>query len=918
MTEETKTSRAGLWKDLNFAGTIDWAVDLQAFSEDDGCPAGTCDSPGTLYVDPEIFTGENPAIECNAPCLVVLPPFILPEPTTVSFPPMTTSLEVAWTETTTATGDDGEITTRSSISRVVQTTTITVPAVTTTAIDFWNNPVQNGSNATLMWLTWSILPPPFVITDDPNPEHTSGVTHSKVTRTIYPPPWPYSFKTPTTTPTPTITHDSSTLHSSLTIKTQTGEPGPKCTSNCGHTCKLFCHGPCLPGSCPPGGGNPEFNDFWDPADPNPPPGPPPGSNPDPPGGGGDICQPEVKTETGLCSNGNTPVWDPVSMTVRCDLPSEQAEDQKTECQREIDADLEKAQDDAGRSSQCCANPAAGLQSANNIKQRAPQCPVPPNFPQNPPANGVAHSTFTCSFNRWPNVCANARSAILKRGKPAVLTYDPNDNHHKNALWYNGKSIEATYGWALEGCEVEEYPFASGDPIRNPNGANQRAKLWSEERVLRLIPGGPGGENGDHGTTLAAFYRQAGNGDPHLAAGLIYSMAFEGGPTGTSDDDFYLGTDTSRNICAQPYGNAFILVNAAANMAPNERSYDPWWDNKLIHKTVSYMTNGAGTATSSVTADIPRQYCRYPSPGRKIYNQATGQWEVINPANAEDRRMGNRYYKCDNYPGYSGPPAIPPVRRRRTVVSGDELLIQDGLQANVTEAYVIAENDTDASPSRHLLEYLDSRSRERSAAAVREERDLSAPKAISPGSGSFLDPSAWLYLCNDAEDGVDPCAGTYSCGSPDDSDGLGDDGGWGPSPTSPTTTAEPPPPTTTTEPPAPPPTPEASCDITDDNGLAWRIHVFNIRNWAEKDDGAELKKQEQGCGALTFWDWTDETEDEGASVWFDLPLFIKSGCVERAIKSAGGPDVGTCNRIRLASAQNTTTQNTTGTGQKSRP
>lgn len=916
MTEETKKSRTDLWKDLNFAGTIDWAVDLQAFSEDDGCPPGTCDSPGTLYVDPEIFTGEDPTIECNAPCLVVLPPFILPEPTTVSIPPMTTSLEVAWTETTTATGDDGEVTTRSSISRVVQTTTITVPPVTTTAIDFWNNPVQNGSNATLMWLTWSILPPPFVITDDPNPEHKSDVTHSKVTRTIYPPPWPYSYKTPTTTPTPTITHDTSTLYPSLTIKTQTGEPGPKCTSNCGHTCKLFCHDPCPPGSCPPGGGNPEFNDFWDPADPNPPPGPPPGTNPDPPGGGSDICQPEVKTETGLCSNGNPPVWDPVSMTVRCDLSSEQAEDKKTACQKEIDADLEKAEEDAGLSSQCCANAARGLQGAlagsSSIEQRAPQCPKPPNFPKNPPANGVAHSTFTCSFDRWPNVCANARSAILKRGKPAVLTYDPSDNHHKNALWYNGKAIEATSGWALEGCEVEEYPFASGDPVRDPNGGNQKAKRWGEERVLRLIPGGPGGENGDHGNALAAFYRKAGGGDPHLAAGLIYSMAFEGGPSGTSDDDFYLGKDTSKNICAQPYGNAFILVNAAAGMAPGERSYDPWWDDKLVHKTVSYFTNKAGTATRSVTADIPRQYCRYPSPGRKVYNQAAGRWEVVNAANAEDREVGNRWYKCDDYPGYSGPSGIPPVKRRRSVVPGDELLAQDHLPqaGNITEARVAAdEGYVDTSPGRRLLEYLDPRPQERNATvAMRAEKDVSAPMAISPGAGSFLDPSAWLYLCNDASDGVDPCAGTYSCGSPDGGDdGAADDGGWGPSPTSPTTTSKPPPPTSTStsttstssstsSTPTPDPTPEATCDIKDDFGLAMRVHVYDIRNWAEEDDGAELKKQEQGCGALTFWDWTDETDDEGASVWFDLPYWIKGGCVERAIKTAGGPDVGTCNKI----------------------
>ncbi|KAI1131004.1 glycoside hydrolase family 18 protein [Nemania abortiva] len=47
MTDETKRSRTDRWKSLNFAGTVDWALDLQQFSEDDGCPAGTCDSPGS-------------------------------------------------------------------------------------------------------------------------------------------------------------------------------------------------------------------------------------------------------------------------------------------------------------------------------------------------------------------------------------------------------------------------------------------------------------------------------------------------------------------------------------------------------------------------------------------------------------------------------------------------------------------------------------------------------------------------------------------------------------------------------------------------------------------------------------------------------------------------------------------------------
>ncbi|KAI0376687.1 hypothetical protein F5Y04DRAFT_265840, partial [Hypomontagnella monticulosa] len=82
---------------------------------------------------------------------------------------------------------------------------------------------------------------------------------------------------------------------------------------------------------------------------------------------------------------------------------------------------------------------------------------------------------------------------------------------------------------------------------------------------------------------------------------------------------------------------------------------------------------------------------------------------------------------------------------------------------------------------------------------------------------------------------------------------------------------------------------------DDNGLAMRLHIYDIRNWADKDGGKELHKQEKGCGALTFWDWTDATSENGASAWFDLPYFMKAGCVERAIKTAGGPDLQ-CKKI----------------------
>ncbi|KAL4951589.1 hypothetical protein BDW69DRAFT_37651 [Aspergillus filifer] len=41
---------------------------------------------------------------------------------------------------------------------------------------------------------------------------------------------------------------------------------------------------------------------------------------------------------------------------------------------------------------------------------------------------------------------------------------------------------------------------------------------------------------------------------------------------------------------------------------------------------------------------------------------------------------------------------------------------------------------------------------------------------------------------------------------------------------------------------------------------------------------------------TGWEWTDATDDSYAKVSFNLPFFIAEGCVEHAIKSAGGPEL----------------------------
>lgn len=47
-----------------------------------------------MYPDPGLWDNSNPIVPCYPPCTIVLPPFTLPAPTTVTFQPYVTSLEV--------------------------------------------------------------------------------------------------------------------------------------------------------------------------------------------------------------------------------------------------------------------------------------------------------------------------------------------------------------------------------------------------------------------------------------------------------------------------------------------------------------------------------------------------------------------------------------------------------------------------------------------------------------------------------------------------------------------------------------------------------------------------------------------------------------------------------------------------------
>lgn len=131
-------------------------------SPDSGDGDGEDDGVGgdPVYLGPGIYLGST--AQCNAPCTLVLPPKTLDSATTISIPPYTTSLEIAAGTTTTI--------------------VVTVPALTTKTIEYYNVQIPSSQGASSFNAAISVSVPPIttVLT-------AGGVTQ---TRTLQLPPWP--------------------------------------------------------------------------------------------------------------------------------------------------------------------------------------------------------------------------------------------------------------------------------------------------------------------------------------------------------------------------------------------------------------------------------------------------------------------------------------------------------------------------------------------------------------------------------------------------------------------------------------------------------------------------------------------------------------------------------------------------------
>jgi chitinase len=116
-----------------------------------------------VYLAPDVYSG-TPA-QCTAPCLFVLPPRALPAPTTISISPYITSLELG--------------------PGTTSTITVTVPAITTGSMDYYNYQISSGQATTGYTFTpTASLSIPPITTTLKLPDGTTQV------RTLHLPPWP--------------------------------------------------------------------------------------------------------------------------------------------------------------------------------------------------------------------------------------------------------------------------------------------------------------------------------------------------------------------------------------------------------------------------------------------------------------------------------------------------------------------------------------------------------------------------------------------------------------------------------------------------------------------------------------------------------------------------------------------------------
>lgn len=201
-----------------------------------------------VYVDPEIYNvpaGGTATVQCTPRCTYILPPTTLNSPTTITFPPYTTSLEIGWFETNTYSPGGTKITVTEYRS-ATETTVIRVPPITTTRIEVWNVIVKEGETSKTFYPKTSISIPPITIVHTPSRDQVTRTVPPR-TRVITPPPWPWPETEEEGDDQDDDDHQDNDDHSikDMVIVHKNGPNNPLCRSGCGTRCRFFCSHPCL-------------------------------------------------------------------------------------------------------------------------------------------------------------------------------------------------------------------------------------------------------------------------------------------------------------------------------------------------------------------------------------------------------------------------------------------------------------------------------------------------------------------------------------------------------------------------------------------------------------------------------------------------------------------------------------------------
>ncbi|KAH3052098.1 hypothetical protein KXW01_000618 [Aspergillus fumigatus] len=304
MDEDNKATRKALYPGLAFLGTADWAVDLQSETGGGSGSNPNSSSGGTIYVNPDIWNSAAPVVTAPPGASLIWPPMPLSTPTTITFPPWTTTISYSSLTTRTSTLSDGTTSTYPAYVYESWLTVITIPPLTTTAIDVWGVSLPSSASSSStggpvpIILTSSVQPPPFTVTVTPVISGTTSIIGATETTTLsldpiiwgsstYSPPvetrslggsttviggttLPPTPITVTPNPHPTTTPDPGSTDPALNSKKPSWTPGkpptptaePGCPG-CGTRCLLFCNPDCPfcpPGAFgPPGGGGGDNN-----------------------------------------------------------------------------------------------------------------------------------------------------------------------------------------------------------------------------------------------------------------------------------------------------------------------------------------------------------------------------------------------------------------------------------------------------------------------------------------------------------------------------------------------------------------------------------------------------------------------------------------------------------------------------------